>query len=176
MSDDNRRNDTEDPLGPVHALVALATKDGLGEQLTWHTVLPVLLNIVQDPVGPRNCRRIFKQVNDPSALSTIEDWFNRAAAEREDSARDTERAAKMITRPVQRGAVGIAGGVGLALAVGTLTSGVGIPFLLAAGATVGGATWVGWKQQSSADRQDSLARDFRRLETIAREERESRSP
>lgn len=156
----------------VRALVALAMRDGLGEALTWGDVLPVLLAVVQNLIGPRDARAVFATVNDPGVLATIEDWFNRAAAERDDSAKQSLRAARLITQPVQRGAVGVAGGVGIALSVGTLTGGVGLPFLAAAGVLAGGATWVGWRQQTMADTEEALARGFRRLEAIAREERE----
>jgi len=164
----------EEPLNSIHALIALAARDGLGEQLDWGDVLPILLNIVRDPVGPRNCRKLFSQVNDPSVMSTIEDWFNRAAAERDGSAKETERAATMITQPVQRGAVGVACGVGLAMAVGTMSGGSGLLLLVAAGGVACGGTFLGLNQRTSADAQVAIARAFQRLEAIAKEARDER--
>ena len=163
--------DADPNRGAVQALISLAARDGLGDRLTWGDVLPVVVKIAQDPLGPRNCRRLFGDVNDPSVLATIEDWFHRAASEREGSSRKTERALSMITQPVQRGAIGVAFGVGLAMAIGTLSGGPGLVLLLATGTVAGAGTFVGWTQKTRSDTQQALARDFRRLEDIAKEQR-----
>ena len=171
-SDD--RTDGDVAFGPVDALVALAIRDGLGERLTWGEVLPVVLAVARDPIGPRNCRRLFVRVNDAQDLATIEDWFHRAAAERDASVRKTGRAVTMIARPVQRSALAGAAGIGLAMAVGTLASGPGALLLLVSLGVGGGATGVGYRLQTAADTETDLADMFRRLEAIAQDERMSR--
>lgn len=172
MSENNPQTSDEE-LGPVDALIFLATRDGLGENLTWGDVRPVLLAVAQNPVGPRDCRRRFREVNDTTVLATMEDWFHRAASERKASAQKTERASSMITMPVQRTGLAVLGGVGIAMAVGTMTAGTGIPFLIAAGAVAGGGTLAGWRQSTEAGAQRDLADVFHRLEAIAKEERDT---
>lgn len=78
----------------VEALVSLATRDGLGETVNWPEVRAAILQLLRDPIGPRDLRSVLENINDPSVKRTLEDWFVRAAAERDEDAKKANRVLK----------------------------------------------------------------------------------
>jgi len=155
----------------VEALVALATRDGLGDSVEWADVMAAALAIVTDPVGPRDLRDVLLRVNDSGVMATLEDWFVRAAAEREGAGGAAGRAAEKLLAPLQTVSLGGAATSGLALAAGTVGLTLGAP-LVVSGLVVAGATSYGrWRLSQREDAARAEAAAIRRLAEIARDAR-----
>lgn len=126
----------------IDALITLATRDGMGDEVVWEDIEPAIYRLLEAPVSMSNLRRRMAQVNDPEVALTLTDWFERAAGSRDKDARDAARPSEMVLGPLQ--GVGYGGGVtavvltatgALPLAVGTV---MGVSALIfAIGVTMG---------------------------------------
>lgn len=151
----------------VEALVALATRVGLGDAVDWQDVRAATTALLDDPVGPRDLRAVMKRVNDPSVAFTLNDWFTRAAAEREADAKAATRGAEKLLQPLQTIAFGIGATGAVSLATGAMAVGVALPVALG-GLIVGGAATYGrWRLTKRADEALSDAQAIRKLADIA---------
>lgn len=148
----------------VEALVALASRDGLGEQVAWDEVRAAIFALEDAPLGARDLRAILKRVNNPDVLDTLHDWFLRAASEREQNAEDASRAAQTVLTPFQRVSLApmIAGLVGAV--TGSFGAAIAVPLVVASLCVFAVATGGLWRLSK---RSDDAQRDARALHRLA---------
>ncbi len=158
----------------VETLISLASTDGLGESVDWEQVEAAVTELSQNPVGPRDLRKILTQVNDVTIITTLEDWFRRAANARDVDARDAKRFSDNLLTPVHRVSLGGIAASALSVSLGTIAAPVALPVLLAS--TVAGiATGYGrWRLSKRADTAASDATLIREFAQICRDARDTR--
>lgn len=49
----------------IDALITLATRDGMGDEVVWEDIEPAIYRLLEAPVSMSNLRRRMAQVNDP---------------------------------------------------------------------------------------------------------------
>jgi len=158
----------------LEAVVSLATKDGLGEELFWETIEPALMELVRNPTADRDLRVLLPRINDTDVIATLDDWFTRAARER---ARDQRRAAtnagELIT-PIKRLGYGatIAGLAGAIL--GTAALPVALPLILLGSILAAGGMASSLTVRRKADAAEHDRELLHRLAEICRKELEAR--
>lgn len=158
----------------VEALVALAARDGLGETVNWHEVRAAIQSLLEDPLGPRDLRFLLGEINNRHDITaTLEDWFIRAATERDEDARAAARAAEKILAPIQTVSLGGAATSALGFAFGTITSAIAAPAAVCVLAVAAVAGYGRWKLSKREDEAASDAAGMRRLASIAKEARGS---
>ena len=135
----------------AEALVALASQDGLGEEIIWQDVQAAIVSLLSDPVGPRDIRSIIERLNDPSVASTLQDWFDRAERERSKDAKDASRASEKLLQPIQATSFSVLAASGLAFAIGTLTLPVTAPLMVGGLIVAGVSTFGRWKLSKRSD-------------------------
>ena len=156
----------------VEALVALAAREGLGDPINWHEVRAAIQSLLEDPVGPRDLRYVLGQINNRDDISsTLEDWFIRAAVERDEDGMSAARAAEKILAPIQTVSLGGTATSALGFVFGTIGSAIAGPAALCLLAVAGVAGYGRWKLSKREDEAQSDATGMRRLATIAKEAR-----
>ncbi len=145
----------------VLALAAYAARDGLGETLPLEDVPAAVWALQDDAVGPRDLRAVMTRLNDPAVAATLEDWFIRAAAEREEDAQAAARAAERLLAPLQIATMG--GGAASAAAIAAGTAVLAAALIVAAAASFGR-----WRLAKREDEAKADAAAIRRLAEIAR--------
>lgn len=149
------------------ALVALATREGLGEPVVWPDVKGAIANLIADPVGPRDLRATVRDLNDADVAATLEDWFARAAAERDEDAKAANRAAEKLLAPLQIVSLGGGAAAALSVAVGTAGAIIGAP-IAASAFIVGAAASCGrWRLSKREDEARTDVNAIHRLAAIA---------
>lgn len=156
----------------VEALVALAAREGLGEPVNWHEVRAAIQSLLEDPMGPRDLRFVLDEINNRDVISsTLEDWFVRAAVERDEDAKAAARAAEKILAPIQTVSLGGAATSALGFVFGTIASTIAGPAALCVLAVAGVAGYGRWKLSKREDEAHSDAAGMRRLATITKDAR-----
>lgn len=156
----------------AEALVALAARDGLGEPLNWHEVRASIQSLQEDPMGPRDLRYVLGEINNVADIAgTLEDWFIRAAIERDEDAKAAARSAEKILAPIYKVSLGGAATSGLGLVFGTLAGTVAVPTAICVLVVAAVAGYGRWKLSKREDEAISDAEGVRRLAAIAREAR-----
>lgn len=151
----------------VEALVALATREGLGDPVDWQDVRAATSALLDDPVGPRDLRAVMGRLNDKTVAETLSDWFVRAASERDADARAATRGAEKLLQPLQAVSFAIGASGAISLATGAMSVPIALPVALA-GVIVGGAATYGrWRLAKRADEAADDAQAIRRLAEIA---------
>lgn len=151
----------------VEALVALATREGLGDPIDWLDVRAATTALLDDPIGPRDLRAVMERLNDKAVAITLSDWFIRAAAEREADAKAATRGAEKLLQPLLAISLGIGGTGAVAIASGSIALPVAVPIALC-GLAVGIAATIGrWRLTKRADEALDEAQAIRRLAEIA---------
>lgn len=160
----------------LDAVVSLAAQDGLGEEQFWETVEPALIELIRNPVADRDLRRYLPKINDTEVITTLEDWFTRAAGERSRDERDAWRFNTEIVTPIKRlGFAGVAAGV-LGTALGTSALPIALPVIAGGLILGGGGINAALRLGQRADDAASDAARLKRLAEICLEDRKSRTP
>ncbi len=156
----------------VEALVALAARDGLGETVNWHEVRAAIQSLSEDPLGPRDLRFVLGEINNRHDIaSTLEDWFIRAATEREEDSKAAARSAEKILAPIQTVSLGVAATSALGFVLGTITSTIAIPAAFCVLMVAAVAGYGRWRLSRREDEAGLDAAGIRRLASIARDAR-----
>lgn len=156
----------------VEALVALAARDGLGETVNWREVRAAIQSLTEDPLGPRDLRFVLGEINNRNDVAgTLEDWFIRAAAEREEDAKSAARSAEKILAPIYKVSLGGAATSALGLVFGTLSGTIAVPTAACVLAVATVAGYGRWKLSKREDEAVTDAEGMRRLAAIAGEAR-----
>ena len=159
----------------LDAVVSLAAQDGLGEEQFWEQVEPALLQLMLNPVAERDLRRYLPKINDVGVVTTLEDWFTRAAGERARDERDAKRVNSEIVTPIKRlGFTGVAAGV-LGTALGTSALPIALPVIAGGMILSGLGIHTALRLRTRADDATFDAARLRRLAEICLEERNTRS-
>jgi hypothetical protein len=159
----------------VETLISLASTDGLGEIVDWEQVEAAITELSQNPVGTRDLRKILTQVNDTAIITTLEDWFRRAANARDADARDAKRFNDNLLTPVHRIGLGGIAASALSVSLGTIAAPIALPVLLAS--TVAGIA-TGYGRFRLSKRSDTAVADaalIREFALICRDARDSRT-
>lgn len=166
------KNDPSDHatnMAVIDALIALAARDGLGDDVPWDEVELAISQLLEAPVSMSNLRRRMEKVNDAEVALTLHDWFVLAADAREKDARDAARSSDKVLAPLQ--GVGYGSAVTAALFAGTgalgLVAGVAVAvsaLVFAIGATMGRLRLSGREDAANDD-----VRAIRRMAKILRE-------
>ena len=152
----------------IDALMALAARDGLGDEIAWSDVEPAIADLLDTAVSASNLRRRMEKVNDAEVALTMADWFERAADARAADARAAARPSEKVLAPIQ--GVGLGGTVTavilassgtLALAAGVI---LGVSGLILAG--VATLARLRLSEREDTAKQDATA--IRRLADVAR--------
>ncbi|MGR3514915.1 MAG: hypothetical protein ACU0GG_19310 [Paracoccaceae bacterium] len=158
----------------LDAVVSLAAQDGLGEEQFWEGVEPALVQLIQNPVADRDLRRYLPKINDPEVVTTLEDWFTRAAGERARDERDAKRFNAEVVTPIKRlGFTGVAAGV-LGTALGTSALPIALPVIAGGLILGGGGIKAALQLGRRADDAASDAERLKRLAEICNENRRAR--
>lgn len=158
------------PRTLVEALVALAARDGLGETVNWHEVRAAIRSLLEDPMGPRDLRNVLGEANNRTDIAnTLEDWFLRAATERQEDAKAAARSAEKILAPIQTVSLGGAATSALGVVFGTITSWVAVPAAVCVLLVASVAGYGRWRLSKREDEAGIDADGMRRLAAIARE-------
>lgn len=156
--------------------MSLAAQDSLGEEQFWETVEPALIELIQNPVADRDLRRYVPRINDADVLTTLEDWFTRAAGERDGDGRAASRFNSEVVTPIKRlGFTGVAAGV-IGTAFGTAILPITLPVIAGGLVLGGGGMAASLKLKTRADDAISDAERLRRLAEICKEGRISVTP
>ncbi|WP_210526570.1 hypothetical protein [Rubellimicrobium arenae] len=151
----------------VQALLALATREHLGEGVTWAEVEAAINQLVDRPRAARLLREALERLDNPKTALNIADWLDQAARSREADARAAGRSGEKFLAPLQGVSLGALATSGFAYAAGTLdgivSACVGSAAFLLAGASTTGR-WMLSRREDLA-RQDAEA--LRRLAEIA---------
>ena len=153
----------------VGALVALASRNGLGEDVDWADVRSLILELKRHPLGASDLRTILARVNDPAVRQTIHDWFLRAADEREGDADEASRAEEKLLAPLQTVSLGALATVAIGAAIGTIGAVVAAPLMLAGLAVAAAATFGRWRLSKRADTARREALVLKRLSDAAKQ-------
>ncbi len=156
----------------VEALVALAAREGLGDAANWHEVRAAVQSLMEDPLGPRDLRYVLGEINNVTEIaSTLEDWFVRAAAEREEDAKAAARSAEKILAPIYKVSLGGAATSALGLVFGSINSLVAVPTAACVLIVAAVAGYGRWRLSKREDEANADAQGMRRLAEIALEAR-----
>jgi hypothetical protein len=156
----------------VEALVALAARDGLGETVNWHEVRAAIQYLLEDPLGPRDLRYVLGEVNNRMDIAdTLEDWFMRAATERQEDAKAAARSAEKILAPIQTVSLGGAATSALGFVFGTITSWIAVPAAICVLLVAAVAGYGRWRLSKRGDEAVTDADGMHRLAAIATEAR-----
>ena len=150
----------------VLALVALATRDGLGEPVDWDDVKAAVAALTIDPVGPRDLRAVAERLNDGAVAATLEDWFVRASVEREGDAQAAARAGEKLLAPLQIVGLGGATTAAIGVAVGTVGLAIGAPLIGATLAVGAAASYGRWRLSKREDEARVDAGAIQRMATL----------
>ncbi|MEO0916494.1 MAG: hypothetical protein AAFY31_05860 [Pseudomonadota bacterium] len=159
----------------LDAVVSLAAQDRLGEEQFWGSVEPALIQFIQNPVADRDLRRYLPRINDTEVVTTLEDWFTRAAGERARDERNAKRFNTEIVTPIKRlGFTGVAAGV-LGTALGSSALPIALPVIAGGLILGGGGIQAAMRLTTRADDAASDAERLKRLAEICLENRKSRT-
>ena len=151
----------------VEALVAYASRDGLGERVAWEEIVILIADLAVEPGAPTALRRHLGRLNDRDVAATLEDWFLRAAAERDLDAKHAARPSDKLLAPMQAVAFGAAGTAALLAMAGTLPLGAAILAGTAALALAGTTSYGRWTLSRREDLAQADAATIRRCAEIA---------
>ena len=161
----------DDGLGHTlaEALVALAARQSLGDEVDWADVDASIEALLKAPQSPQDLRSVLGQANEPALALILQDWLSRAVSIRERSARDAARASEKVIAPLQNVALGILATSGLGLAAGTLVDEIGLPILGAAAVASTAAFYGRWRLSRREDNARLAAEAIGYLVEVARE-------
>lgn len=152
----------------LDALIALAARDGLDEEVRWDEVEPAIAGLLSATVSASNLRRRMEKVNDAEVALTLADWFERAADAREADADNAARPSEKVLAPLQGVWFGGAATAVILTAAGAM--GLSTGAIVGAAALVGAAatTWGRLRQSGREDAARGDAKAIRRLAAVAR--------
>lgn len=150
----------------VLALVALATRDGLGDPVDWDDVKAAVSALTDDPIGPRDLRVVAERLNDRAVAATLEDWFIRASVERDGDAQAAARAGEKLLAPLQIVGLGGATTAAIGVAVGTVGLTIGGPLIGATLAIGAAASYGRWRLSKREDEAKADAAAIQRMAAI----------
>ena len=160
----------------LDAVVSLAAQDSLGEEQFWETVEPALIELIRNPVADRDLRRYMPRINDTDVVTTLEDWFTRAAGERDGDGHAADRFNSEVVTPIKRlGFTGVAAGV-IGTAFGTAILPITLPVIAGGLVLGGGGIGASLRLKTRSDDAASDAERLRRLAEICHEARQSAAP
>lgn len=149
----------------IDSLIAHASREGLGEEVSWPQVEAAINDLLDIPTAASDLRMRVKGINNDEVRLTLEDWFNKAADARDNDALKARRPAEKILAPVQSVGLGGAVTVGILIATGALSlpaaAVVGTGLLVVAGASSYGR----WKL---SEREDDATQDAKHLKKFAK--------
>jgi hypothetical protein len=151
----------------VDALIAHASREGLGELVAWNDVEAAIMELAQLPDAATALRRQVDRLNDPEVALTLQDWFVRAADSRERDGKRAARPAEKILGPLQGVSLGAAATSAFFAAAGTLTLAAAFPAGLAALVIAGGTSYGRWRLSEREDDAKADANAIRRFAQIA---------
>ena len=147
----------------AEALVALAAQEGLGEPIDWRDVKAAVASLISDPLGPRSLRMVLERLNNQEVCATLADWFERAAAEREEDAKSAARAGEKLLAPLQMVSLGGSVTAAVGIAAGTLGALIAVPLLACTLTVAGAASYGRWRLSKRQDEAEADALAIRRI-------------
>lgn len=147
----------------AEALVAYASRHGLGESVKFEDIEQAIWALQDDLHGASDLRAVVPSINDPDVKQTLGEWFARAAGRRDRDARDADRIAEKLLAPLQTMGLGAFSAAGITFAIGTLAPVYAVPILGVSIVTAGMATWGRWRLSKRSDDAREQAKALRRM-------------
>ena len=152
----------------IDALIALAARDGLGEEVVWEEVELAILDLLDAAVSTSNLRRRMDKLNDAEVALTLTDWFERAADAREEDAQNAARPSDKVLAPMQGVGYGAAVTAAILTATGALPVAASAIIIVSTIALAGGATYGRMRLSRREDKARQDAKAILRMAAITR--------
>jgi hypothetical protein len=106
---------------------------------------------------------VLERLNNQEVRRTLADWFERAAAEREEDAKGAARAGEKLLAPLQMVSLGGSVTAAVGIAAGTLGALIAVPLLACTLTVAGAASYGRWRLSKRQDEAEADALAIRRI-------------